>query len=651
MIADWLAQTPVLLIAALVVFVPGVLALRLVGLRGLALLAAAPLFSTLATAVIALVFGVLGIAWSPLSWGVAVLVLVGAAALLGRLLGGTLDEQVRGASRWVLPSALAIGVLFGVWRLASYITDPAGISQTNDAVFHMNAVRFILETADASSLHVNGVIGGSSFYPAAWHALVSLIVGVTGTSIPIAANMLTIVIGALIWPFGIAWLTRILTGSTVVSAYAAVLSSALQTFPLLMFQWGVLFPNALSTAMIPAAVALVMSLPRWAGDRRRWHTVTRACLILVVAIGALALSQPAALLPWAAIVLVWGTARLMSDRPLFSGVRRWTLVLGAWLVFAVIWIALSRGTSGSHWPPFRGKFEVFLDVLLNGQLRIPFAVGVSLLMLLGLVAAWRGRRARWFVFAWAGISLLYVLVAAIGAPIVRENILGAWYADPYRIAALAPLVVIPLAAIGANSVVEAATRWVRSRRARRGNRALGGAESGALYGVIALTVFMLVLVLVRPVAMPAFLQGTFDRESRYLSVSDSFLSPDERTLLEALDEEVPDGARVLSNPSTGAGFGYMLSGVDVYPRTWSAPKTDAWQVLASRLRDAGTDSSVCDALNAYGDPEYVLDFGPGEAAPGRYEMPGITDFDGQPGFEEIAEVGDVSLWRITACAR
>ena len=647
MISDWLAQTPVLLIAALVLFVPGACALYLVGLRGLALLAAAPLFSTLATAVVALVFGVFGVAWSPLSWGIAIVVLIGAAVLLGRLLGGSLDEQGRRASRWVLPSALAIGVLIGVWRLASYITDPAGISQTNDAVFHMNAVRFILETSDASSLHVNGVIGGSSFYPAAWHALVSLIVAMTGTSIPIAANMLTLVIGAVIWPFGIAWLTRILTGSTVVASYAAVLSGALQTFPLLMFQWGVLFPNALSTAMIPAAVALVMSVPRWVGDRRRWHSVTRAALILAVAVGALALSQPAALLPWAAIVLVWGTARLMAGRPLFSDVRRSALVVGAWLAFIVIWVLLSRNTSGSHWPPFRGKVEVFLDVLLNGQLRVPFAVGVSILMVLGLVSAWRVRRTRWFVFAWVGISMLYVLVAAIGAPIVRENILGAWYADPYRIAALAPLVVIPLAAIGANTVVETVVTRVRSRRVASEPEA----QDSALYGLIALTGFMLILVLVRPVAMPAFLEGTFDRESRYLSVSDSFLSPDERTLLESLDDEVSDGARVLSNPSTGAGFGYMLSGVDIYPRTWSAPNTDAWQILAYRLRDAGTDSSVCDALEVYGDPEYVLDFGPGEEAPGRFEMPGITDFDGQPGFEEITEVGDVSLWRITACAR
>src|SRR5690606_12130216 len=107
------------------------------------------------------------------------------------------------------------------------------------------------------------------------------------------------------------------------------------------------------------------------------------------------------------------------------------------------------------WPPFRGKLEVFLDVLLNGQVLIPFAFGTSVLMLVGLVVAVRTVRLRWFAVSWAGISALYVLVAAIGAPLIRVGVLGAWYADPYRIAALAPIVVIPLAAIGADVVLRA----------------------------------------------------------------------------------------------------------------------------------------------------------------------------------------------------
>src|SRR5690606_15525393 len=97
-------------------------------------------------------------------------------------------------------------------------------------------------------------------------------------------------------------------------------------------------------------------------------------------------------------------------------------------------------------------------------------------------------------------------------------------------------------------------------------------------------------------------------------------------------------------------FGYMLSGIDVYPRTWATPRTEAWKVLSADLRDAASDPAACEALAVYGDPRYVLDFGIGDDTPGRHFAPGMTRFEGQDGFEWVAGDGEVSLWRITACA-
>jgi hypothetical protein len=159
-----------------------------------------------------------------------------------------------------------------------------------------------------------------------------------------------------------------------------------------------------------------------------------------------------------------------------------------------------------------------------------------------------------------------------------------------------------------------------------------------------------VSLLVAPVVqMPKIVEGGRDTVSRYTSDGLAFLSPDERALLSRLDTLVPADARVIGNPSTGMGFGYMLSGRDLYPRTWATPRTEEWSILAESLRDAGTDPTVCEALGSYGNAEYVLDFGPGEATPGRFIAPGMTGFEGQPGFELVAREGDASLWRITAC--
>lgn len=640
---NWFDSIPAILVGVIVVFVPGLIALFANGLRGLSLFAFAPVFGVAATAAAALLFGQVGIPWSVLSWALAMVVLAGIAWLVGRLVGRSEPAPEASGRRWVLWAGILLGVTFAAWRLISYIGDPGGISQTNDAVFHMNAVRHALETADVSSLHLNAVIGGRSFYPAAWHAITVLTVLMTGASIPVSANAITLVIGALIWPLGLAWLARSVFSSNAVAGITAVLASALQAFPLLMFQWGVLFPNALSTALIPAGVAVVVSGTKWLRrGSAPWRQVTRLLLFVAVTVSALLLAQPAAFLPWAAMSLVWLSAVVLLRRKTWGTWRAAAVLSASWVSLAIVWLALAQGTSGSHWPPFRGKLEVLLDVFFNGQVRMPFAFAVSALMLIGLVAAVRRPNLRWFVGAWAGISLLYVLVAAIGNPFVRESILGAWYADPYRLTALAPIVVIPLAAFGLHSIV----RW-SARRLRLDADGLLTAAAG----LIVSAVILVLIILFRSVAMPAFLEGTFDRESRYVAAEDAFLSPDERAVLEELSEHVPPGARVLGNPSAGTAFGYFLSGVDVYPRTWSPPRTEPWAVIAAGLRDAASEPEVCEALEVYGHPEYVLDFGPSEAGPGKFPAAGMTEFQDEPGFELVFEHGDASLWRITACAR
>ncbi len=641
MIADWLVQAPAFFAAVLVMFVPGVAALYIFGLRGLALLSAAPLFSVAATSVGALILGIAGVPWTLLSWSATIAAMI-ALSWGARIIWGIRDPQQPSEHRWLLPTTIGIGGLIGAWRLIAYIALPSAISQTNDAVFHMNAVRFVLETANASSLHVSGVVGGGGFYPAAWHALVSLVVLLTGTDIAVAANMLTLVIGALVWPLGLAWMTWKATGSRTIAAFAALMSAALQAFPLLMFQWGVLFPNALSTALIPAAIALLLSLPAWNEGGGRWRSIGRSTLLVLVAAAALGLSQPSALIPWLAAGIVWLTFRLLARRTELGLLRVLVLLALAWIGLGALWFGLARGTSGSHWPPFRGKAEVFLDILLNGQLRMPFAFGVSALMIVGLVCAARRHEERWIVAAWAGVSVLYIGVAAVGHPLVRGLLLAPWYADPYRIASLAPILVIPLAAIGLDAIIRA----VGTRTPARGHE---GLVLGISVAVI--TILMVLLVSARSVAMPLFLEADYEQESRYHLGADTYLSSDERELLESLPEIVEPGARVLGNPSTGTGFGYMLSGVDVFPRNWSQPRSAQWRVLAEQLRDAAQEPAVCEALAAYGDPEYVLDFGPGEDSPGRFELPGMTGFRGQPGFELVGEAGEASLWRITACTQ
>ncbi|MBN9154201.1 MAG: hypothetical protein J0J05_09470 [Microbacterium sp.] len=652
MISEWIGQWLVLLTALAVAFVPGLLVGARLRLRGLALWALAPVGSTLVIAVLAVVFGALRIPWSPLWAVVGCLVVAALGWLAGIGLGPRRPRPPRDRRRsWLLIAGLAIGIALTIARFVVYVHDPRAISQTNDAVFHLNALRYILDTGSASSLHVSGVIGGSGFYPAAWHGLASLVAMISGCQIPVAANMITLVIVGAVWPVGMAWFAREVTGgSDVVAGVAAALSAALWAFPMLMVEWGVLYPYTLSLALLPAAAAVVVAAPRWAAGAGPVTGTARSAVLTVVlsiaSVGALALSQPASILSWAVVAVAFFTWWAVPRARGRGGRRGAVLIaslLAAWLAFVLAWVVLTRSTTGAHWPPFRGKLRAALDVVWNGQVMLPAAVGVSILMVIGLVVAVRRPRLRWLATTWLVFSLLYYASAAIGQPLVRRYLLGAWYADPYRFAALAPLTVVPLAAIG---VVAVATWAVGILSRRRGRAALAFAGAWSLAGV---TVLMVVAFAVRPmIMMPNVTEDRFDSTSRYTMTD--FLSPDERVLLERLPKTTPPGARVIGNPSTGMAFGYMLSGRDVYPRTWQPPQGAQWAVLAAGLRDAGTDPAVCTALAAFGSPRYVVDFGPGEATPGRYVMPGFSGLAGQPGFELVDHEGDASLWRITACA-
>lgn len=636
----WLVQSGSLLVAALVLFGPGVLIGWILRLRGLALYAFAPVATAAAAGLLAVLFPFLGVRWNAVSFGIGVVLIAAVAWGVARwLLPGKVSAHRTGSGPLLLIALLIGGVLIGI-RLALYIGEPGAISQSNDAVFHLNALRYIAETGSASSLTLTGVLGATSVYPAAWHALVSLVIDLNGGDMAIAVNSVSLVIAVLVWPAGIAWLTRSATGSGVIAALAAALSGAMLHFPMLMLEWGVLYPNALALALLPAAVAVVIDHDPTSQDPRS-RRIGRTALLIAVAVVALGFAQPVAVLTWilliATLVFVRGTAEGAASR-----MRRVLVIAGFIVGIALVWLGMSYVAGGALWGPYANGVEALQELVLSEQVDLPASPLVSILTLLGIWAAWRKRPTRWLVVAWGGFAVMMFLVTAVANPFVRRWVLGPWYADPYRIAATLPVVMIPLMAIGLFWLFDKLRNALPKRAGTDSGLGAIAIAVVAAVGIIAVALWPVVLLTVAP-------EGKTDAESRYASSDVSYLSVDERTLLERLDQAVEPGALIIANPSTGSGFGYALSGANVYPRNWSHPVGEAWATLGAHLRDAADRPDVCEALHAYGDPHYVLDFGPGDSSPGRYVLPGMTGFASVDGFELVTAEGDAELWRITAC--
>ncbi|PRA82967.1 DUF6541 family protein [Microbacterium sp. MYb66] len=650
MIADWFAQSGLLLLALLVVFLPGLLLGFALRLRGLMLWASAPSISVGLLALLAIVFPFLGIRWGLLAVTLAVVAIAAVTLLIS--FGIRRRRAVADAPRpharntLLLIAGLVVGAGLNAARLMTYIGTPTAISQTNDAVFHLNALRWVAESGTSSSLDISGLLGGTTFYPAAWHAITSLVVPDIGL-IPVAVNMVALVIAAVVWPLGVTLLARVVSrGDGIVTALAAALSAGLMAFPQLMFEWGVLYPYALSLAVVPAAVALTITAVRsWRGARRgdRLRLAAGPGVAALLAVAAVTLSQPSSVLAWGLLVMLWfsGSLLLGIRSPGARPVLRWAVIAGGWAAVAIVWLALAYLAGPVLWRSYRGVFGAVADVLVNSHSLLPPAWAMSVLLLAGLVVAVRDRRVRWLVVGWAALSVLYIVSVGTDLPVIKRVLTGPWYGDSFRLAAMVPIVVVPLAAFGLAMIVRVVTAALPLLS--RGRR-----DAVALVSMAVIAVVGAVGIALAPVILLRVADET-DTQSRYAMDADSYLSEDEHRLLTELPDLVPRDALLIANPSTGAGFAYVLGERDIVPRTWAPPESLAWDLIAAGLRDAGEDPAICEALAAYGGPDYVLDFGIGGTGPGEYLMPGMTDFEGQPGFEEVAAEGEASLWRITAC--
>ena len=645
---EWLAASGAVLVAAAWMLLPGLAFGLAARLRGLALLAFAPVAGTAVLAVAALLFGLVGIPWSP--WSAAAAAGLVALAVWGIrvLLRPTPRPAQQGTgARWLIPVGVGVGTVLAALRLGFYIGSPQNVSQTNDGVFHLNALRYILESGSASSLDITGMLGISSFYPAAWHAPASLVALSTGADVVVVANAMSLVIGGLVWTSGIAWLTLVATGGNRLAAgAAATLSAALAAFPLLMIQWGVLYPSLLAIALVPAAVASVIDLAaRLRASRSPARDALWGVLLIVVGLTAIALAQPSLLLAWALLAGSFALWWVLGAWREATGRQRAILVIATsagFLIVAVAWFAMGYLLDGI-WPHSRGRVLGVVDVLINGQLGFPPAWGVSILMILGLIICVRRLALRWLATSWVLLAALYFIAVAVGNPAVRA-LIGPFYDDPYRITALFPLVVIPLAGIG----VSAVATW--ARKALTGRRESATTDSTAAAWTIGiLAAFGAVSLAVAPVIQWRDVwTGVVDRVTWYQIDESSYLSLDERALLERLSDNVPADELIVGNPSTGMAFGYALGDHAVYPMTWQPPRTLAYEVLAGSLHAAATDPQVCPALDAIG-TRYVLDFGPGDQEYGHYVLPGFTDIEASEGFELVDREGRASLWRVTAC--
>lgn len=619
----------------------------LIGLRGLWAVAVAPVFATTVIGVASTAAGWLGIRWSILPALVAAAIIAGGILLVRRLTKAHGTARFPRRSQWWTLGVLVVtggALALQVFRV---VGGPDAISQSFDNIFHLNAIRYILDTGIASSLEIGQMTspsGGIPMYPAAWHATAALVAQLSGAGIPAVINTMALTTSAIIWPSGALLLARALLGaSPSVTVGAGIVAAAVPAFPLLPMDYGVLYPYQYSLALLPAVLAATAALlgvgpfgkslaPGW------WALVVVGCA------PGLALAHPGGLVAWLALtvpMVIVFAVRSWRANPRAS--YRTCIVVGlvAYAVAGVLLLKVLRPPLATRlWRTEQGLGEASWNALTVSLFYPAAAWLVGIAVLVGLYWVIRERSAQVIVAAavWFIGALLFVAAVSFTWGSLRDALTGSWYNNWQRLAALFAIALLPLATLGIARTTDALATVLQ----RRG-------VSGSVRLIVAIVASVVAFLAFHLQAVPRaedWAGGTYREKDDAL-----LLSPDETALLERLDDLVPEDAVIAGNAYTGAGLAYAIADRRVLMPHALMDISPELDLINRHLADADEMPEVCDAIDAL-DVDFVLDFGVLEVHEDEFHpMPGVQNLQDSPAVRLVDSEGDARLYEVIACGR
>jgi hypothetical protein len=700
---DWLfglapsVPTVVFLVAAF--FLPGLLVLLPLKPGWPAAIALSPAVTLLMLLAGSFAVAAVGLPWNAATAALTALPLVLTAWLAGRrfAFGQPLAPAGIGLPTWLAAGAgTAIGSAVTCLALLRGIGDPAAASQGWDPIFHLNALRWIQESGQATPWSIAPIFGAgrATYYPAGWHSAVALVPG----SIPEAANLSSIVIGGLIWPAGLAFLaTAVLPRHPAAWALTPLVGASFISFPFSQLLRSGQWPNGLATALVPATLALAVLLLRRvssagvsaaaASGTSAGTTPGRAeppagaavpapprgrillAVTLVALLGGCAAAHPSSLFAMAVAVLPFVAARFLPL--LVRGVRRrpfptLAAVLGTAVLAATAWsvLANSRVLAGvmAYRRAVRAEvpdslYLAFFDLPRFPALSPPapddFNIAVGLLVILGAVMAIFVREARPLAVTWLAFVGLYVLAA--GPENGLRWLTGFWYKDTQRIApfiAMAGSLLAALAvAVVTAAVVRALVRLLSARSPEPGAAgrwpvptilftAAAAAVTGALY------VGSGSYRSVERVAVAAQNYTVSDKPGN------GVLSRGEQAFIERAGEMLPADAVVIGDPFNGETYFYALTGRHVVYTQLGSPTagSPAKELLRTGFNRLATEPAICEAVREVGATHFYEDApGASHGSVSLKRWPGFYNVPAGQGFEKVASAEGRTLYRIRAC--
>jgi hypothetical protein len=676
----WWQTLPTFAAAALIYFLPGLAILAAAGVRRLNLLALAAPVSTSVAACAGVVAPYLRLPYTPPVYFTISAVLAAGTAVVrwwwtrkangdGHLADNEpLDPHDLG--RWTsimaVPAGLAFAALVIGARFMTGFGSPQNFSQTFDNVYHLNAVQHIAQTQNGSSLTLGNLTEASSyFYPAGMHDMMALLQMLTGSSVPVVVNVGTIVIGALVWPLGCMFLVSRLVGYRPLPLIATgVLAAGFSAFPYLLVGFGVLYPNNAAIALLPVLLGLSVELLGMSRDRP--SSFLPPAFAICATLPGMVLTHPSALVALLGFLVPVVLGRLVNEilerKAGATSKRRlalWSAFTAAYLAAVVVaWAVLRPGLGAAPWTPFQTNARAIGEILASAPMGATAAWIMAVLTVIGLYVVSRTMRRNWWVLGMFLVgAVLYMVVSSWTPGTLRTFLTGVWYNDSFRLAALLPVVTLPIAVLGAewsvwrvrSGLEYLSTRPVAPRASSRFSGQLASFRLSAPARVVTVWLFLGLLGLATQGGTLSTIQ---DRIQTVFSVTgdSDLVNEDELKVLHDVAGKVPADGVIVANPLTGGSLSYAIADRRSLAPHIFGERSEMEQLLLDHWDEAAYNKDVCPAirkLNAYG----ALDFGTKTVIPTEDPFPGLADLatGTAPDIRVLAASNDARLVRTTAC--
>lgn len=672
--STWIAVAPVFVATMGVLLVPGVCLLFTLGARGWTLAGLAAPVSYSMIGIAAILLQSVGIGFNPLSLVAVCLVFI-ALAIAVRYITVRAGVQLFGVQTHDSPSdssqnmrfafasiiAIAVPMLLIGYRYIGGIVEPTRISQLFDNIFHLNAVKFISESERGSSLTLGSLTENSQgFYPAAMHDLLAQVSMLGNFSIPVVMNVGAIFTASVVWPLSCVYLaTRIFGKNAIAVVASGILSVAFAEFPYRLVSFGVLYPLHAAFAMAPVLLGLFIQASRQRTQLNQ-GILSAACGLLL-ALPGVALTHPSAIvaaLLFALPYVIFGAAKRLRDSHSTSMASRLVPITAGLLyvaITAVIFLKARPALDSAPWVAQESTAQSIGAVISGGSLGFESSLFIAVAVITSVTLSILVPKNLPILFSFLIAAGIYVVGASSTDESWRELVTGVWYKDNYRLAALLPMVTIPLIASGfvtiASFTSRLAARW--NGRNELLSRFNGGGSKSTPIWISAAGLAIVAAVLAPLTQSAAIRQAQLWMNSTVGTGEDAALvSQDEQELIKKVASFVPKDGVVVGDPITGASLVYTLGDRKALAPHVFGKRTTEERLLLRNWDEAGTNPEVCPAvrdLNAY----WALDFGTQGALGGVNELPGLDRIIGEAnvpkGYRVLDQVGSARLIEVTLC--